>query len=41
MSITVEKKRILTANGLSEQILLAIASNSKSEMPRGLSGGNS
>jgi hypothetical protein len=41
MSIAVEKQRILTAEHLSESILLAIASNGKSELLRGLSGGNS
>jgi hypothetical protein len=40
MSIAVEI-RTLTANDLSERMLLAIASNGKSEMLRGLSGGNS
>jgi hypothetical protein len=41
MSVAVEKKRILTADNLSERILLAIASNSKSEMLPDLLGGNS
>jgi hypothetical protein len=41
MSIAVEKQRILTADNLSERTLLAIASNGKSEMLCGLSGGNS
>jgi len=42
MSIAVEKKqRTLTADNLSERILLAIASNGKPEMLFGLSGGNS
>jgi hypothetical protein len=40
MSAAVEKQRTLTATILSERILLAIASNGKSEMLCGLSGGN-
>ena len=40
MSIAVEKRN-LTANNLSERILLAIASNGKPRMLPGLSGGDS
>jgi hypothetical protein len=41
MSIAVEKKRILTANNLSERILWANAHNGKAARVRSLLGGNS
>jgi hypothetical protein len=41
MSRAVEKKRILTADKLSERILLAFANNGKAERLPGSSGGDS